>query len=197
MTGCLRSRLAALIAVAEERVLNVEVPLICSDLHRFAHAAAREMDGRRHVREFDESLQVLERAVTPSAIEIVDERRSANRRKHSCVAAESYVALGVARIQREFPRCGREQPASEAARNVNPLADDVGARAAPQTQGLRIAPKLDANFLEDRLGVGLDHFDRFGAEQLDYGEFAADIRVLGGLCAGSRQASVAAAARGA
>ena len=58
----------------------------------------REVDRGCHVRELDEILQVLERTVAAAAIEIVDEGRAAYRREHGRVAAETYVALGIARI---------------------------------------------------------------------------------------------------
>src|SRR5450755_2490430 len=77
-----RSPLAALVAVAEERVLHVEVALVRRDFHRLAHAAAGKMDGGRHVRELDEILQILERPVAASAIEVIYERRPAHRREN-------------------------------------------------------------------------------------------------------------------
>ena len=122
MARRLRSRLAALIAVAEERILHVEMTLVRRNFHRLAHAAAGEMDGRRHVRELDEILQVLERAVAAPAVDVVDERRPADRREHRRVAAEAHVARRIARMQREFPRRGLEQMTGEAARNVHALA---------------------------------------------------------------------------
>ena len=153
------------------------------------------MDGGRHVRELDEVLQVLERAVAAAAIEIVDERRPADRRENGRIAAEAHVALGVARMQRELARRRLEQMARESARDVHPLALDVGAGAPPQAQGFRVAPKLDADLLEDGLGVVLDDLDRLGTEQFDRRQLAADVGIFGGLSAGTRQARLAAAAR--
>ncbi len=193
MAGRLGRRLAALIAVSEERILHVEVTFVRSNLHRLAHAAAGKVDRRRHVRELDEILQILERAVATPAIEVVDERRPANRREHGRVTPEAHVAHRIARIQREFPRRGLEQLPREAARDADALTRDVGAGPAPQTQGLRIAPKLDADLLEYRFGVGLDDLDRLGAEQLDDRQLAADIGILGGRRAGPRQPNIAAA----
>src|SRR5580700_10643017 len=78
MTGGFRRRLATLVAVSEERVLHVQVPLVRRNFHRLAHAAAGEMNGGRHVRELDEILQILERAIATAALDIVDERRAAD-----------------------------------------------------------------------------------------------------------------------
>ena len=156
-------RLAALIAVAEERVLHVEVALVRRNFHRLAHAAAGKMDGGRHVRELDEILQILERPVAAAAIEIVDERRPAHRREYGRIAAEAHVARRVARMQRELARRRLQQMPRKAARDVHPLAVDIGAGPLPQAQGFRIAPEFDADLLENGLGVVFDDLDRFGS----------------------------------
>jgi hypothetical protein len=79
MTGRFRRRLATLVAVAEKRILDIEVTLAFRDVHGLDHAAARKMDRGGHVRELDEIVQVLERAVPAATIAVVDERRSPDR----------------------------------------------------------------------------------------------------------------------
>ncbi len=114
MAGRLRRCLTALIRIAEEGVLHVEVPLVRRDLHRLAHATAREVHRRRHVGELDEVHEIFEGSVTASAVEVADERRSAHRREDGGVTAETHVALGVAGEEREFRGRGRQQPACHA-----------------------------------------------------------------------------------
>ena len=192
-----RRAFAALVAVAEERILHVEVALALRDVHRLDHAAAGEVDGRRGVRELDEVVQVLQRAVAAAAIEVGDERRAAHRREHRCVAAEADAALGVARVQNEFLRRRAEQRAGQAAGNAHALAAHVGAGVTPQAQRFGVATEFDADFLEDRLGVRLDDLDRFAAQQFDVRDAAADVRQLAEAALAARRAArfpVAAAA---
>ena len=164
VTGGFRRRLAPLVAVAEERVLHVEVALVRRDLHRLAHAAAGEMNRRRHVRELDEVVQILERAVAPATLQVrtrTADRRRARTRWHHRRSAR--CARDCGRYSVELARRGLEQAPRQAARNVDALARDVRAGLPPQAQRLRIAPELDADLLEDGLGVGLDDLDRFAS----------------------------------
>ncbi len=194
VTGGLRGRFAPLVGVAEEGVLDVEVALVRRDLHRLAHAAAGEVDRRRHVGELDEVVQVLERAVAPAALEVGHERRAAHRGEDGCIAAEAHVARGVAGEELELLGRGREQPPRHAARDVDALAGHVRPGLFPQAQRLRVAPELDPHLLEDGLGIGLDDLDRFRAQQLHRFELAADVGVLGGRTPGACAPGVAAAA---
>ncbi len=73
-----------------------------------------------------------------------------------------------------------QQLAGEAARNPDALALHVGACLAPQAQRFRVAPELDADFLEDRLGVGLDDLDGLAVQQFDRGDATANVRQLCG-----------------
>src|SRR6476469_2200848 len=101
-------------------------------------------------------MQILKRAVTPAAVQVRHERRPADRGEHRGVAAKAHVALGVTGMDGEFARRGLEQGACQPARNAYPLALHVRTRPTPQAQGFWIAPELDANLLENGLGVGLD-----------------------------------------
>src|SRR5262252_2449154 len=86
MTTGLRGGLAALVRVAEESVLDVEVALVGRNLHRLAHAATGEVDRRRHVGELDEVREILKCAVAPATLDVIDERRPAHRRKYRGIA---------------------------------------------------------------------------------------------------------------
>jgi hypothetical protein len=89
------------------------------------------------------------------------------------------VALGVAREQLEFAWDRREQRTGQPPRDPHAFAAHVGAGIAPEPQRLRVAPELDADFLEDRLGIGLDDFDGLRVEQFDRGDPASDVGQLG------------------
>ena len=115
--------------------------------------------------QLDEIMQVFERAVATPAIKIGDEWRTSDRREHRGIAPKSYVALRIAGVDGKFAGA-LEQSARQSARNAHPLALHVRTCFLPQPQGLRIAAELDADFLQDGLGVGLDDLDRLGAQQV-------------------------------
>ncbi len=100
-----------------------------------------------------------------------------------------HAARRVSRVQHELARRRAQQLAGEAARNADALALHVGAGFAPQAQRFRVAPELDADFLEDRLGVGLDDLDGLAVQQFDRGDAAADVGQLGGRAVRARRAT--------
>ena len=125
---------AALVAVAEECVLDVEVALAFGHVHRLDHAAAGEMDRGCDVRELDEVVQVRERAVAAAAVEVGHEWRAADRREHRGIAAEPHGACRVSCVQLELARRRPQQLAREAAWNPHALALHVGACFPPEAQ---------------------------------------------------------------
>ena len=131
VAGRLGRALAGEVAVPEVGVLHIEMALAGRDVHRLAGAAAREVDGGRHVRELDEVDEVGERRVAPAAFEVGDEGRAADGREHRGVAAEAHGARGVACMDLEGRGRGREQRAAEAAREAHAFALHIGAGGAP------------------------------------------------------------------
>ncbi len=178
------------------RVHHLEVPLVDRQIDRLAHRAAGMVDIRAHVGELDEVLEVFERSVAAAFVEVVDERRAIIGRKHHRVAADRDVALGIARVLHILRRRGGAQAPRQAARKTNPLALDVATGAAKQLERAGKLAKLDANFLEQRLGVALDRLqsllaDKFGERNLagdvgDGGERALRARAPARLAAAAR-----------
>ena len=132
------------------------------------------------MRELDEIVHVLERAVATAAVEVGHERRPADRREDRRVTAEMQVAQGVAGVKVEFTRRRGQQGARHPARYVDSIALHVGPGLAPQAQRFRVAAELDADLLENRLGVRLDDLDGLSAQQFDHGELAPYVGQLAG-----------------
>jgi len=173
-----RRALAGLVAMAKVGVLNVEVPLARRNVHRLAGTAAHEMNGWRGVGELDEIGQIFEGGIASTAIEIGDEGWSADRREHRGVAAHLHRLGGVAGMHLKNLWGAFEQFAAEAAGQAHELAPHIGARFAPELQGRRITTELDADFLQDRLGVVLDDLDGLGVQQIDHRNFPLDVGEL-------------------
>ncbi len=142
---------------------------------------------RRQIGEFHEILEILDRRVAPLAIEVAHEGRAVDRREHRCVAADLDAALRVARMLREYGRRGFQELAAKSLREVDALALDVGAGLLPQLQGFLVVAKLDADFLQHRVGIGFDRDKGLLVEDLVDRNPARDI--------GHRGASLAAASR--
>jgi hypothetical protein len=83
---------------------------------------------------------------------------------------------------------------AQAPRHAHPLTLHVGAPGAPQPQRFRVAPELDADLLEDRLGIVGNDLDRLAAEQIDRGELAPDVGQFRESLGAYRPARLAAAA---
>ena len=151
------------------------------------------MNGLR-VRELDEILEVFERPVAAALVEVVDERRAVVGGENHRVAADQHVALGIARVLHVLRGRGRAEPPREAARKAHPLALDVAARAAKELERAGKVAKLDADLLQQRLGVALDRFETLFADELGQGDGAGDVGNGGVRALGARGASRLAAA---
>ena len=133
------------------------------------------------VGQLHEVAEVLDRAVAPAAVEVAHERRAVVRGEDRVHPADLDVALRVARVLGELARRGRlDDLAAHPAREADALAVDVGAGVAEQAERVGVAAELDADLLEDRVGVVLDEREALLAEDLERGELPGQERdVLG------------------
>ena len=179
-------------------VHHVEVALVDRQVHRLADRAARVVQRSRHVGELDEVAEILDARVAPAFIEVADERRAVGRREHRVLAADQHVAGGIARLLNELARRRRlDQLPAHAARHAHPLALNVRARRLPDRQGLRVFAELDADLLEDRVGIALDQGQALFAEDLVVRNLARDVGNRHRGAGGTRRALGIAAARAA
>ena len=110
--------------------------------------------------ELHEVLEVGERGVAAAVVEVVGERRAVVGREHGGVAADLHVVLrvaGVLGVRRR--RRGLHDLAAHAAREAHAVAVDVGAGVAEALERRRVVADLDADLLEDRVGVVLDDLE--------------------------------------
>ena len=126
----------------------------------------------------------------------MDERRAVVRREHHRVAADDDVALGIARVLHILRRRGGAELSRQTARKAHPLALDVAAGAAKELERAGKVAKLDADFLQQRVGVALDRRETLFAEHFGQRDLAGDVgdrrvRTLGA----RRSARLAAASR--
>ena len=170
-----------LVAVADVRIDHVEVALVDRHVDRLADRPAGVVEVGRDVGQLHEVAEVLDRAVAPAAVEVADERRAVVRREDRVHPADLDVALGVARVLGELARRGGlDDRAAHPAREPDALAVDVGAGLAQQSEGLGVAAEVEADLLEDRVGVLLDERQALLAEDLERRELAGQERdVLG------------------
>ena len=154
---------------------HLEMPLVDRQVDRLAERSAGMVDVGAEIGEPDEVLEVLERSVAAAPVEIVDEGRAVVRREHHRVAADDDVALRIARVLHVARGRGGAELSREAARKAHPLALDVAARAAKEVERARKVAELDADLLEQRVGVALDDFEPFLAENLGQRNVARDV----------------------
>ena len=78
--------------------------------------------------ELHEIAEILDRAVAPALVEIVDERRAVVGREHRRLAADLHAALGVAGVLGVDGGRGRAELLGQPLGKAHALALDVGAR---------------------------------------------------------------------
>ena len=164
-----------LVGIAHMRIDHLEMALVDGQIDGLADRAAGMVDERREIGELHEILEILDRAVAASMIEIVHERRAVIGREHRRVAADQHVALGIARMLDVARGRRGAELAREPAREPHALALDVGARVAKARQRGGIIAEVDADLLQQRLGVALDDREPFLAQDLGRGDRAGDV----------------------
>ena len=144
-----------LVGVADVRVHHVEVALVDRHVDRLAHRAARVVQPGRGIGELDEVAEVLERAVAAPAVEVRHERRAVSGGKQRVACADLDAPRGIARVLGEFARCRSAHDfARQTPRHVHPpLAADARAGCAPQADGLEVAADLEADLIQQLIGV--------------------------------------------
>ncbi len=136
-----------------------------------ADRAAAVMEPGRRVGQLHEVAEVLDRAVAPAAVEVRHEGRPVVRREDHVRVAEDDVPLGVARVLRPHARRrGLDDRAGKPAREADPLAVDVGAARLQRRERVGVAAEVDADLLENRVGVPLEEREAFLVEHLVRGE---------------------------
>ena len=163
-----------LVAVAHVRVDHVEVALVDRDVDRLADRAAAVVEVRRGVGQLHEVAEVLDGAVAPAAVEVAHERRAVVRGEDRVHPADLDVVPASFRAYWVNWRGARrlDDRAAHPAREADPLAVDVGARLPQQPERVRVAAEVDADLLEDRVGVLLDQREALLAEDLERRERA-------------------------
>ncbi len=165
-----------LVAVLHVRVDHVEVPLVDRQVDRLADGPARVVQRGRHVGELHEVAEVLDARVAAPLVEVAHEGGAVGRGEHGAVAADDDVAGRVAGVLGEFARCrALHQRAAHAAREADALALDVSPGGLPQRKALRIIAEVQADLLEDRVGIVLEQRQALLAQDLVVRDVAGDV----------------------
>src|SRR6185369_3134377 len=202
VTGPLGGRHGAherLVAEPHVAVDHVEVALVDRHVDGLADRPAAVVEERAQVGELHEVAEVLDRAVAPAVVEVADERRAVVRGQDGVAAADLDVVVMVPGVLGELARRRRlDDLAAHPAREPDPFALDVGAGVAEEMQGVAVAAELEADLLEDRVGVLLDDREALVVQDLERSQrpgqerFASDMGPgPGGLPAGASAGSLA------
>ncbi len=146
-----------LVAVAEVGVHHVEVSLVDRDVDRLAHRAPRHVHVWTLVRQLHEVPEVVDRAVAAALVDVVDEGRAVGGHEHGGVATDLHAVFRIASVVCvDGGSVGCDDLPAHAPGEPHPLAVHLGTRRPQEFEGARVVPEVDAEFLEDRVGVLLD-----------------------------------------
>ena len=167
-SGCVTEPMNGLSLIAHVGIDHVEVPLVHGHVDRLADRAAAVVEVRRQIGQLHEVAEVLDRAVAAAAVEVAHEGRAVVRREDGVRIADPDAPLGVPCVLGEHARRGGlDDLAAHPAREADALALDVGTGILEQAQRLGVAPELEPDLLEDRVGVVLDQREPFLVEDLE------------------------------
>jgi hypothetical protein len=106
----------------------------------------------------------------------VDERRPVVGGEHHRIAADQHIAVRVARVLNVLRRRGGAELTRQAARKAHPLALDVAAGVAKESKRPGKVAELDADLLQQRVGVAFDRLEAFFAQHIRERDLAGDVR---------------------
>ena len=145
------------VRVADVAVDHLEMALVDRQVDRLAQRPATVVERPAGVGQLHEVAEVLDRRVAPAFVEVVDERRAVGRHEDHVRVADLDAAGRVPGELREQARRGRlDQRAAHPAREADPGAGHVRTGAAEDLDRVGEVDDLDADLLEERVGIGLD-----------------------------------------
>ena len=155
---------------------HVQVALVDRQVDRLAQGPATVVEGVARVGELHEVAEVLDRRVAPAAVQVVDERRAVGRDEHEMRVADDDRARRVAgALGERARRGGLDERAAQPALEAHPLAVDVGSGPPEDLGRLGVVDDLDADLLEEGVGVGLDRREALLGDDLDRGQPAGEV----------------------
>ena len=153
---------------------HVEVPLVHRDVGRLAYGPAGQVKLRRHVREAHEVLEIRDGGIPALSVQMPDERRPVDRRKHHLIAADRDRTFGIAGVVNEFRRRRRTERTSKPSRNMNPIPFHLRAGFPPAPKRVRLLGKGDADLPKHGVRIGFDGFDQIVGQDVDGADRTAD-----------------------
>ena len=160
---------------------HVEVALVHRHVDGLADGPARVVQGGGHVGQLHQCFEVGQRGVAAAFIVGAVKRWAVNRGEDRALAADFDVAGRVAGVLGE----GRRRRLAQLTDHALGEADaggvclafgegDIGPLFPPSVDGVCIFGDVDADLLQDGLGVGLDQRQALLGEDVDVGELAVD-----------------------
>src|SRR3984957_3805167 len=141
------------------------------------------VQGIGYIGELDEIAEVLDSRIPAAFVDTPHERRAISRREHGVVAADDHTARRVACVLSEFTRRrALNERTAHTARKTHALTLYVGPGGLPDCNCLGVVAKIDADLLENRIGIVLHQCETFLAQDFVIGNLAGN---EGNRCPGS------------
>ena len=164
-----------LVAVAHMRIDHFKVTFIHRQIDGFTDCAARMMHMRRHISEFYEILEIFNRAIATTIVEIMHERRTIDRREDGVLATNLNATCGVAGMLRVMRRNCCDELLCKTAWETHAFALDVASRVFQEFQRIWIITKFNADFFKQCFSIMLDDLHRFLRKEFDERALARNI----------------------
>ena len=159
-------------------VHHVEVALAHWDIDRLTHRATRMMDVRRHVRQLDEVLKILDGCISTAIINVIHKRGAIVWSKHCGIATYLHIVFRITSMLRVNARCtclhdcsahSTRKPNSSAVNNCTSIFESLN-RAW-------VITNLDTNLKEDCVCIALEQRKAFFRNHFIRRNQASQIRV--------------------
>src|SRR5580704_997190 len=131
------------------------------------------VQGVGYIGELHEIAEVLDSRITAAFVEASHERRAIGRREHGVLPADDHAARRVACVLSEFARrAALNERTAHAARKAHALTLYIRPGSLPDRNCLGVVAKIDADLLENRIGIVLHQCETFLAQDFVIGNLA-------------------------
>ena len=165
-------------------VHHVQVAFVDRNVGRLADGASGVVQPRIGMGQLHEVLEVFERSIAPTLVQVHDKWRAVSGCKHHIFSADTDVVLGVARMLRELFGRGFQNFPHLARLKAHTQTVDLCASLAKHGQAFIIVPDIQAHLGQDAFRRGFNFLKPLFTQDVVGGYATLDVGRPGYFCIG-------------
>jgi len=157
------------------QIKRVQMPFVDGNIAGLADQKPGMMQCRQHIGQFDQLLQIIDRAIAPPVFQVAHKRRTVDGREDGAGFSDFHGTVRIAGVLNKFFRCRAAQMPGHAARQSHARFLYVRPGLFPDPQRFGILAKLQPDFLDQPIRLILESGQPLFVEKFVKRDLPADI----------------------